>query len=155
MADVHRSTRCTGGPAAQEMRWYASDDVVRWTADGSHILLTYNGEVWAVTPDGARLWRLAQAWGQTEPGSPPTFGWMTSFDVTPDGKQVVYATCAYLPERLRGVRLEQLERYDFDYELAVVGLDGQAPRRLTRHPEITIPRGRRMARASPLCPIDT
>ena len=58
---------------------------------------------------------------------------MTSFDVTPDGQHVVYATCAYPPERLRGATSEQLDEYDFDYELAAVGLDGKAPRRLTRH----------------------
>ena len=60
-------------------------------------------------------------------------GWMTSFDVTPDGQHVIYSTCAFLPERLRGAKVEQLSSYAFDYELAVVGLDGQAPRRLTRH----------------------
>ena len=130
----HFSTPCTGGPAAQDMRWYASNDGVRWAADGSHLLLTYNAEVWAVTSDGSRLWRLAQAWRESAPGDGYPIGWMTSFDVTRDGKQVIFASCAYLPDVPRA-RLAQLDEYDFDYELAVVGLDGKAPWRLTRHLE--------------------
>ena len=118
-----------------QMAHYASNDGVRWTADGAHILFTDNGEVWAATPDGSRLWRLAQAWGQAkfkkEDPSPTAFGHATSFDVTPDGNQVVYATCRY-PPHWPGVPLAQLNLFDFDYEIAVVGLDGQAPRRLTR-----------------------
>ena len=133
---VHRhvSTRCTGGPAAWIMERYASNDGVRWTADGSHLLLTYNAEVWAVTADGSRLWRLVQAWRELVPGDGYPIGWMTSFDVTRDGKQVIYASCAFLPDVPRA-RLAQLDQYDFDYELAVVGLDGKAPWRLTRHLE--------------------
>ena len=128
-----RSSACTDGGRGP-MHRYASHDVARWTADGAHILLTYSAEVWAVTPDGSRLWRLAKAWGQTEPGAPFSFGWMTSFDVTWDGKQVVYATCRYPPDVPRAVILGEGGPWAFDYELAMVGLDGQAPRRLTRHP---------------------
>ena len=131
--EVHilRSSACTDG--LEPMRQYASDDVARWTADGNHILLTYNAEVWAVTPDGSRLWRLARAWGQTEPGTDFTFGWMTSFDVTPDGQHIAYATCAYPPDLPRAALTGAEGAFRFDYELAAVGLDGQAPRQLTRH----------------------
>ena len=128
---VQRSSACTTG--LEPMRRYASDHVARWTADGTHILLTYNSEVWAVTPDASRLWRLAQAWGQTEPGTEFTFGWMTSFDVTRDGKHVVYATCRYLPDVPRAALMGEAGPFRFDYEIAVVGLDGKTPRRLTRH----------------------
>ena len=109
----------------------SGSDFARWTADGTHILFTYGAEVWAVTPDGYRLWRLAQAWGQTVRRS-LAFGWMTSFDVTPDGQHVVYATCRYPPAGPGG-RVAPLDMHDFDFELAVVGLDGRAPRRLTHH----------------------
>ena len=114
----------------------ASNDSTRWTADGMHILLAYNNpysEVWAVTRDGSRLRRLAQAWPELALGAGLPFGWMTSFDVTPDGNQVVYATCRYPPDRLRGAGSGQVRDDDFNYELAVVGLDGRSPRRLTRH----------------------
>ena len=124
-----RRTICTGFPSAMHSG-------AKWTADGAHILLTFNAEVWAVTPDGSRAWMVAQAWRDTATLLRPAgrrVGRTTSFDVTPDGKQIVYATCAYSPERLRGATSEQLDEYDFDYELAVVGLDGKAPRRLTRH----------------------
>ena len=103
-------------------------------ADGSHLLFTYNAGVWAVTSDGSRLWRLAQAWRELAPGIGHPIAWMTSFDVTRDGKQVIFASCAFLPDVPRA-RLAQLDEYDFDYELAVVGLDGKAPWRLTRHQE--------------------
>ena len=131
---VHRRSACTTGRGP--MRHYASNDVARWTADGAHILLSFNAEVWAVTADGSRVWRLAQAWGQTDPRPvrdfSARFGPMTSFDVTPDGQQVIYATCRYPPAGTRAP-LQHLAPFDFDYELAVVGLDGKAPRRLTRH----------------------
>ncbi len=126
----HRESACvTGLPFIRR----SPTESARWTVDGAHILFTYSAEVWAATADGARLWRIAQAWGQTEPG-PGTFGRMTSFDVTLDGQRVVYATCRYPPDEPRGTRTAEEWIFRFDYELAVVGLDGQAPRRLTHHP---------------------
>ena len=143
--EVHRLTPCATG--VDPMRAYASaaplythvSDVAasarRWTADGSRILIAHNAEVWAVMSDGSRLWRISEARGRAKiEGDPPptSIGWMTSFDVTSDGKHVVYTTCWYPPAGARA-SLAQLDVYDFDYELAVVGLDGQGPRRLTRH----------------------
>ena len=135
----HGSVCTTGLPMMPE---YASNrsgnyGEVRWTADDAHILFTSGtrvAEVWAVTADGSRVWRIARAWGQAKlgGGSPSSFGWMTSFDITRGGKQVIYATCRYPPAVPR-VSAEQLDHFDFDYELAVVGVDGQAPRRLTHH----------------------
>ena len=125
----HRTTACTDGLRA--MHRYSGDDVVRWTADGAHILLSYSRAVWAVTADGSRL--LARSWREPPSGSGYSPGRSATFDVSPDGRHVVYATCGYPPD-LPGVRLEELSDYHFDYELAVVGLDGQAPQRLTRHP---------------------
>ena len=55
------------------------------------------------------------------------------FDVTRDGRQVVYATCAYLPDLPRAELMGEAGAFAFEYELAVVGLDGKARRRLTRH----------------------
>ena len=115
----------------------ASIDSARWTIDGTHILFAYGAEVWAVAADGSRLWPVAQAWGEIDagPGHSFTFGGMTSFDVTRDGQQVVYATCRYPPPDVpRGTQSPGEWAFRFDYELAVVGLDGQFPRRLTRHP---------------------
>ena len=127
----HRTTACTDGLRA--MHRYSGDDVVRWTADGAHILLSYSRAVWAVTADGSRLRRLARSWREPPSSSGYSPGRSATFDVSPDGWHVVYATCGYPPD-LPGVRLEELSDYHFDYELAVVGLDGQAPQRLTRHP---------------------
>ena len=143
--EVHRLTPCATG--VDPMRAYASaaplythvSDVAasgrRWTADGSRILIAHNAEVWAVMSDGSRLWRISEARGRAKiEGVPPptSIGWMTSFDVTSDGKHVVYTTCWYPPAGA-STSLAQLDVYDFNYELAVVGLDGQDPRRLTRH----------------------
>ena len=125
-----RKSACTTG--LPPMDWYASNHGVRWTADGTHILFTSSAAVWAMTADGSRLWRVAAAWRVRDRHLFP--GRMTSFDVSPDGKQVVYATCRYIPEYLQGARLQEKNRFDFDYELAVVGLAGQVPRRLTRDP---------------------
>ena len=150
--EVHREiySHCTTGIGM--VHEYASNDVVRWTADGSHILFTYYraswAEVWVVTSDGSRVWRLAEAWGQTAPGPGDhasvrerkdvsvRFGPMTSFDVTPDSQHVVYATCRYPPDVPRAAQTIKEWASRFDYELAVVGLDGQSPRRLTHHPAL-------------------
>ena len=129
---IHRSTPCTGGPAAESIHRYASVEGASWTADGAHILLSFNREIWAVTSDGARVWRLAQAWRPLTPDAGFEIGRRTSFAVTPDGQQVVYASCRYLPA-VPGARLEQFDKYDFDYELAVVGLADRPRGRLTRH----------------------
>ena len=132
--EVHREyyTPCTTGIGLMDA--YASNDVVRWTVDGAHILFTYNRAVWAVTADGSRLWRLARSWREPASGSDYSPGRSATFDVTSDGQHVVYATCEYLPDVPRAAQtgLEWASR--FDYELAVVGLNGQSPRRLTHHP---------------------
>ena len=129
-----RTSACVTGSG---MMRQAAIDSARWTLDGTHILFTYGAEVWAVAADGSRLWRVAQAWGEIDagPGHSFTFGGMTSFDVTRDGQQVVYATCRYPPPDVpRGTQSPGEWAFRFDYELAVVGSDGQAPRRLTHHP---------------------
>ena len=134
--EVHREsyTHCTTGIAVMDE--YASNDVVRWTADGSHILLTYSRAIWAVTADGSRLWRLARSWQKPLSGSDYSPGRSATFDVTTDGERVVYATCRYPPDVPRGAQSSVEWNSRFDYELAVVGLDGQGPRRLTRHPAL-------------------
>ncbi len=131
---AHRHSACTTG--LDPMRQYASNDVAKWTADGAHILFTYNRAIWAVTPDGSRLWRLAQA--PRQPVSMSDFldyspPWTATFDVTPDGKHVVYATCEYVPDLPRSALVGEAAALRFDYELAAVGLHGNAARRLTRH----------------------
>ena len=115
------------------MRQYATNDGVKWTADGAHIVFTYDRAIWAVTPDGARVWRLARSWGKPVSGSDYSPGRTAMFDVTRDGKHVVYGTCAYPPDVPRTPLTGEARAFAFEYELAVVGLDGQTARRLTRH----------------------
>ena len=97
---VHGTSACTTG--LQPMRQYAGNEVVRWTADGAHILFTYNRSVWAVTADGSRLWRLARSWGKLVSDSGYSPGRAATFAVSPDGQEVVYATCEYLPGWAKG-----------------------------------------------------
>ncbi len=117
-------------PQSDRPSWLFRDSV-QWTPDGSTVLFTDGSKIFAVAADGSRLWNVvvpAPPEGKRE--------WpMAPFTISPDGEQVVYATCDY-------------HRF---YELARVGVDGTQPQRLTRntgrfdnHPAWS-PDGRRLA----------
>ena len=88
-------------------------DFVQWTPDGSTVLFADGSHIYAVAADGSRLWNVVAP-------KPPEGkrGWpMAPFTISPDGEQVVYATC------------------DFggSYELAHVRIDGTGVHRVTRN----------------------
>ena len=86
-------------------------EFVQWTPDGSTVLFTDGPHIYAVAADGSRLWDVAvPAAGEGKPVGP-----MAPFTVSPDGKQVIYATC----------------NYGRSSELARVGVDGTQPQQLT------------------------
>ena len=114
-------------------RW-VWQDFVQWSPDGSTILFSRGPHLHGVTADGTRIWPVADAGTSTVLGDAGT---TIPFDISPDGTRVVFATCRYgkLNPRVRtphplmsdsGPRLGRL-----GYELALVGVDGTDPQRLT------------------------
>ena len=70
-------------------------------------------------------------------------------DVSPDGSQIVYASCDYQND----VRI--YFRNSFGYEIAMVNIDGTGRHRLTKNSHsTTIPHGRPMAPESPLIQVE-
>ena len=128
----HYASACDPGVHAGLDGWFW-DNSVRWEGDGSTILFSLGPVVYAAEADGSDVRTVADASTTVKSGFASTAGQMTSFDVTPEGDQIVYATCAYekhgLSERERNSAPSHVSRYG--YELAVVGVDGTQLRRLT------------------------
>ena len=122
-----------------------------WTPDGAHLVFNYyaGGEVgfyerniftgiWLVDAAGSRLEMLVDA----NPSRESQYGHHA--DVSPDGTQLVYASCEY--------RFPILKHNQF--EVALIGIDGTGQRRLTKNSRLDnypvwSPDGSRVAFLSP------
>lgn len=106
-----------------------------WTPDGANLVFNYyaGGEVdsyerdiftgiWLVDAAGSQLAMLVDA----NPSRESQYGHHAA--VSPDGTQLVYASCEFPFPNLR-----QPARRDFNFEVAVIGIDGTGQRRLTRN----------------------
>ena len=120
---------CRPGEAFGRWAW---QDFLGWSPDGATILFSRGAELYGLTAEGTRIWPVADAGTSTVLGEAGT---TIPFAVSPDGRRVVFATCRYgkpnpgipHPTGLMGVsRVHRL-----GYELAMVGIDGWDPRRLT------------------------
>ena len=107
------SSTCVPLFGRQPWQWHES---VKWGADGAEVLFTMGPDVYVVGADGIGLRKV----GDGSAGD--TTGPMTSFDVSPDGRQILYSTC-YRP---RGRAL------GYEYELVLVNLEDTEALRLTR-----------------------
>ena len=113
--------------------------VLAWTPDGSHLLFNYESELgmdsnspysrttlWKVDALGNRLDVFVEA----NPARESFYG--LHADVSPDGTQVVYASCEFESEV--GEERESIsERAKYIYEIAVIGIDGTGRQRLTEN----------------------
>ncbi len=121
------STACV--PGLQRASWQFRD-FVKWTPDGASVLFTDGPRIYAVAADGSRLWQVVEP---TFPGG-HWVGTMAAFAISPDGEQIVYATCDYLDPQAeaRGEEGTVSERNaNYKYELARVHVDGTQHQRLT------------------------
>lgn len=111
---------------------------VAWTPDGDRLAFEFEHQLWVVDRTGHELVRLLDA----NPGPRRIFGFRDGFhaDISPDSQQVVYTSCDHRSNdpipAIDGITYEQgtpvwRERSHLNYELAVVDIDGGAPRRLT------------------------
>ncbi len=134
---------------------------VQWRPDGREVLFSQGPELYAVTADGGEVRRVAQAWrpvtGRSTwiAPSPPdaesarSVGTMFPFDISPDGEQLMFATCTY-PRPGSTPTRGGFDAGAYEYELARVPVTGGEPERVTRnlvfdgHPSWS-PDGRRVA----------
>ena len=102
------------------------ENQVRWHPDGSTVIFSQGPLVYAASVDGSRVLMVADGL------APPNASWfpkatpMTSFDLSPKGDHLVYATCAYRsdpPDIIHG----DVHTYD----IAVVDLERVRAERLT------------------------
>ena len=133
---------------------------VAWSPDGSQVFYSQGGAIYAATADGARVRQVAATRaagsdpGKTEhirvehdgtrvrtivyrpvtlpaeQGAGDNLGPMTAFSMSPDGRQVLYSTCAY-PRQTDVPAGRPRDLGEYQYDLAVLDVAGGAVRRLT------------------------
>ena len=108
--------------------WMLWRNFLQWHPDGSELLVTHGPRLYAVAADGSDARTVAR--GETPQG----YSSMISFDLSPDGRQVVFAGCDYArPDvQLRG---EPDDYLGYQYELARLGPKIGEPVRLTSNHE--------------------
>ena len=111
--NVHKEVSTTCAPAFRRQPWQWHESV-KWTSDGAQVLFTVGPDVYAVGADGIRLRKVADGAADGKAGP------KTSFDVSPDGGQLLYSACY---RRLGD---------DDEYDIAVVDVDGAEVVRLTK-----------------------
>ena len=116
--DAPRIDRARGAP----------HNFIHWPADGSAVLFTQGGGIYAMAADGSRLWQVAEP----APVDRYGVGAAAPFASSPDGAQIVYGSCEY-PDPNAAARSAGggLEGDDYHFELARVQVDGTQQQRLT------------------------
>jgi len=116
---------------------------LHWTADSNHLIFDFaKSGIWTVDAQGRQLRKIVDA-------NPHEFYFMFGFhaDLSPDGNQIIYSSCEFRTER--GIQ-SYTERRDYNYEIAVIDLDGTGQQRLTAnyhhdHYPVWSPDGSRIA----------
>ena len=120
----HPERLCNPGRSLGIWLWFWENQV-RWHPDGSTVFFSQGPLVYAAAVDG---WRVEQV---ADSIAPATTSWssndtlMTSFDLSPTGDRLVYATCAYRREPMG------LYGYGHTYDIAVVDLARGSVQRLS------------------------
>ena len=135
----HSLSHC--GPFSFGNPWLIHEHFLHWTPDGSHLIFSYGRSgIWVVDADGTQVHRIVDA----NPGDIFEYGYYA--DMSPDGTKIVYSTCEFPTEG----EVTYSERENYNYEIAVINLDGTGQRRLTEnrtfeHYPVWSPDGSRIA----------
>ncbi len=113
-----------------------------WTPDGAHIVFASEQEDWTysagqtaagifvVDAEGSRLRKLVDA----NPVKGYGFAYGFHADLSPDGTRILYTSCEFpTVVGTDGNPTREASRADFNYEIAVINLDGSGQQRLTEN----------------------
>ena len=120
-----------------------SPEVLLWTADGSDLVFSKKGTVWKVDVHGNELRPIVHALGESILVEILRFKWGFYADLSPDGTQLAYTSCQfqteyddedyeYVQAMIARDGPEWYERSKFNYEIALVDLDGGRQQRITQ-----------------------
>lgn len=126
VSHAHPERPCNPGRSLGIWLWLWENQV-RWHPDGTTIFFSQGPFVYAAAVDGSRVRLMADA------NAPVTTNWfssdtlMTSFDLSPKGDRLVFATCAYRREPMG------LYGYGHTFDIAVVDPEQGSVQRLTEN----------------------
>ena len=108
---------------------------VRWSADGTTLYWQSFSDVYAISVDGSVLHQVVDSKLTGDVAAPSAFSLLiaatTSFSLSPDGTQVVYASCEFPDPSLAARDAHMLEAADYQFELVRAATAGGGPQRLT------------------------
>lgn len=97
--------------------WYPY--FLHWIPGGSNLIFKVTSRLYSASSDGAQIRQLVNA-------NPSEQHWTDLYaDVSPDGSQIVYTSCAGIKEH------SKREAWEVSYEISVMNTDGTGHRRLT------------------------
>lgn len=110
------------GPSQGHRGYFLPEHFLHWTPDGAHLVFNRGDSVYFVDAEGTKVLPVVAA------NPRESFPWGYYADVSPKGDWIVYSSCEY-PK----VQTALDERSQYDYEIALINLDGTGQQRLTEN----------------------
>ena len=129
------------GPADVRWRPVPSSDYLSWTPNGEHIVFTFfKGGIKGIRETASALHivdvhgsRLRLVVDANPVGEYYGMPYGLHADISPDGAGIVYTSCEFPKAGTRRDLGEKRAPADFNYEIAVINLDGSEQQRLTEN----------------------